>query len=181
MEERGVKVKIGVFVVAGISLFVLFFYLLGTFRFSGGRELRLHFRANPGLNTGAAVMVLGLKAGYVKNIKLLGADTPVVDGHHLPVRVIITVDDEYFKLFTGATRFSVGSAGVLGERYLSIDPGYGGEGTLDTSKTLVGQGGGGIGGMMASAGKLMGRMEEADDAWAEIEAMRGGGEEPTLH
>ena len=27
----------------------------------------------------------------------------------------------------------------------------------------------------------MGRMEEADDAWAEIEAMRGGGEEPTLH
>lgn len=150
-EERSTQTKVGIFILIGIitiGMMVVYFGRLG----EGVRNyysLRVEFPNASGLIRGSEVLLAGAKIGRLVNDPTI---LPDMNGVYVELRIFDSVK------IPSASEFSVGSSGLLGDKFVQIDlkPGAKDSGSIAPGTTIQGtNGGGGLGGMAEDAGALV--------------------------
>lgn len=150
-EERSTQTKVGIFILIGIitiGLMVVYFGRLG----EGVRNyynLRVEFPNASGLIRGSEVLLAGAKIGRLVNDPTI---LPDMNGVYVELRIFDSVK------IPSASEFTVGSSGLLGDKFVQIDlkPGAKDSPTIAPGTTIQGTNdGGGLGGMAEDAGALV--------------------------
>lgn len=115
-KESGYTWKLGMFVVAGLLLFVVTIYYVGKQKnlFGDTFNLKTKFKTVSGLQVGNNVRFSGINIGTVDEIELL-TDTSVV--------VTLTIKDNVQRFIKTDALASIGSDGLMGDKILTISPG----------------------------------------------------------
>jgi len=110
------NIRLGIFVVAGISALILGLYFIGENRNMFGNTFRLYtkFHNVKGLQSGNNVRYAGIDVGTVKNIEILN-DTLV--------RVDIEIEEKLKNVIRKNSMTSIGTDGLMGNTLLNIEPG----------------------------------------------------------
>jgi len=141
MALKKIEIKVGLVVV--VATLILFFSLLWVkdFRLNHDRyELTIIFPTVGGLTSGDPVYVAGVQTGQVQQIVLRAND----------VLVAISLDGTVS--LSAGSRFSIQSMGLMGEKFVSIEPGQGTE-PIDPGEVIDGHYRGGM-------SEVMGQVEE---------------------
>lgn len=137
MTSRGIEISVGLFMLAGcLALAMLAFRVSGLSLDSGGKHYTLYasFENASGLNVRSRVTLAGVLVGRVTAIELDPVDM------RARATLEIDADVDYLSVDTIA---AIKTAGVLGEKYISLsvggDPELLGDGDVieDTQSTLV--------------------------------------------
>lgn len=154
MNGERSEVKVGAVALGGIALFMAIISFLGTFSFAGsGYELAVRYNEVGGLKDGHVVRYAGVDVGTVRQVK--------VDGNQ--VIAVLKIKDG-IKIPEGAI-FSLGADGMLGERFVSINPPAKISGQyLENGQTVNGVQGAGLDEFMTSAAKALEKVEGVSDA-----------------
>jgi ABC-type transporter Mla subunit MlaD len=150
-EERGTQIKVGIFILIGlvtVGLMVVYFGRLGE-GFSNYYNVRVEFSNASGLLRGSEVLLAGAKVGRITNEPTI---LPDMRGVYVDVRIL-----EQVQIPVGST-FSIGSSGLLGDKYIEIALDSTGKETAYIKPGAVLKGAendGGIAGMAAGAGDLI--------------------------
>jgi phospholipid/cholesterol/gamma-HCH transport system substrate-binding protein len=117
MEKVKLELVVGIFVAIGIACLAYLSIKLGKLELVGGNlyEVEAEFDSASGLKPGAAVEIAGVEVGRIKAIRLK-EDRALV---------LLSIHDGV-KLYTD-TIASVKTRGIIGEKFLSLSPGGGGE------------------------------------------------------
>lgn len=115
-QTKKFKVRLGLFVVGGLTLFVLTIFIIGKQKnlFSPVFELTTNFHNVSGLQVGSNIRFSGINVGTVDNISILNDSTVQVD---LLVRKNV---QQFIKEDCEA---AIGSEGVIGDKVLFITQG----------------------------------------------------------
>ncbi len=109
------EAKIGIFFLACLAIIIYTWFRVLDFSIKEGFELKARFESVEGLVEGAQVQIAGIKVGQVKQIRF-DQDT----GKAL---VILEIKDEYRDSIPRDSRLLMRTKGLLGDRYLVIEPG----------------------------------------------------------
>jgi phospholipid/cholesterol/gamma-HCH transport system substrate-binding protein len=128
-KDTSYKIKLGIFISLGITLFILGIYFIGerqqlfrsTFHLSGV------FKDVSGLQAGNNVRLSGINVGTVENISIV-SDTSI--------RVEILIDENIRKFIKKDAVASIGSEGLMGNKILIINPGTGGKMGIENNDTV---------------------------------------------
>lgn len=117
MDKSRMELTVGVFVLIGIVCLGYLSIKLGKLELVGGDvyEVEAPFNSASGLKPGAAVEIAGVEVGRVKSIALRDDQAIVRLAVHNSV-----------KLYTD-TFASIKTRGIIGEKFISLSPGGGGE------------------------------------------------------
>lgn len=117
MENAKLEFIVGVFVLVGIVCLGYLSIKLGKLELIGGDvyEVVAQFNTASGLKTGSAVEIAGVEVGRVRAI-ILNEDRAAVT---------LAVDNRV-KLYTD-TIASIKTRGIIGEKFLALSPGGGGD------------------------------------------------------
>jgi phospholipid/cholesterol/gamma-HCH transport system substrate-binding protein len=112
------KIRLGLFVIIGLLIFVLATYLIGDKQkmFGNTVQLATSFNNVNGLQLGNNVRYSGVNVGTVRNIEMIG-DTNI--------RVEMIIDKEIFKHIKKNAVATIGSDGLVGSMVINILPGKG--------------------------------------------------------
>jgi len=110
------KVRLGVFVIIGLLLFVLAIYFIGEKQkmFGETRQLSAIFNNVSGLQLGNNVRYSGINVGTVREIIMINDTT---------IRVDMIIDKEVFKHIKKNAVATIGSDGLVGNMIINIVPG----------------------------------------------------------
>lgn len=122
MSERNIEVKVGILVAICLGLLVTFIIVLGDVSSSSGAKLYLDVDTSATLKTGAPVKVAGVPAGKVTEVDYRGGAVDAQTGRPVFVRVTLAIEPEMLATLRGDTRFYITNQGVLGEKYVEIEP-----------------------------------------------------------
>lgn len=128
-HSRSVEIWVGVFIAAGMAaLFMLAMKVsnLSAATETGGYEIKAKFQNISGLKERAAVMVAGVKVGRVTEIGF--------DPQTFEAVVTLHIGDDY-KILPSDTSASILTSGLLGEKYVGLEPG-GDEAVLKEGDTI---------------------------------------------
>lgn len=117
MQKRTLEIWVGLFVVAGmVALFFLSMKVssLNKFSVDEGYIVEAHFENVGGLKVRSPVSVSGVKVGRVDAIRY--------DMENYEARVTLLIDSKY-NAFPEDTSASIFTSGLLGEQYVSLEPG----------------------------------------------------------
>ncbi len=120
------EIKLGAFVIVtslAFAFLILTFGEVPIFK-PKTKEYVVYFKDVGGLSVGAEVRVSGIRVGKVRDL-ILEANR---------VKVIFSVE-ERVKLFKNASA-TIGTLGLMGDKYLAIDPGDPGSGVLREGNTI---------------------------------------------
>ncbi len=123
MGNRGLEMKVGLFLMVSVAILMGFLFILGTFDFGDGHVIQLQFPNTGGLRNGAKVKISGVQAGKIQEIQFLGGKETNARGEPIYVRIEIEVNEEMAPVLTEGSTFSVSTEGILGEKYVEISPG----------------------------------------------------------
>lgn len=129
-KSSNYNLKLGIFVILGLTLFVATIYLIGYNKnlFSNTFRLKTEFKNVSGLKEGNMVRFSGINVGTVKNIEFI-SDSAVV------VNLIIKEDvQKYIKTDAIA---SIGSDGLMGDKVLTIFPGINSDKIVTDNATIA--------------------------------------------
>ena len=135
IQRRSVEVTVGLFVIAGLALLVFFIFVIGDFStaFQPHYRLRVLFNSANGINDGAPVQYAGVEIGKVERLNIVYPQDHAVPKVQLvivlPASVSVRADDEA----------SISTFGLLGEKYLEINPGGGQGPVLEPNGLLIGK------------------------------------------
>ena len=117
MEKAKLELVVGLFVLAGIVCLGYLAVKLGKLELVGGNvyEVEAQFDTASGLKPGSAIEIAGVEVGRVRGI-VLNNDRATVK---------LTVNDTV-KLYTD-TIASIKTRGIIGEKFLALSPGGGGD------------------------------------------------------
>ena len=117
MEKTKLEFIVGVFVLVGIVCLGYLSIKLGKLELIGGNvyEVVAQFNTASGLKAGSSVEIAGVEVGRVRAITL----------NEDRAAVILAVDDKV-KLYTD-TIASIKTRGIIGEKFLALSPGGGGD------------------------------------------------------
>ncbi len=117
MEKTRLEFIVGVFVLTGIVCLGYLSIKLGKLELIGGNvyEVIAQFNTASGLKAGSSVEIAGVEVGRVRAITL----------NEDRAAVILAVDNKV-KLFTD-TIASIKTRGIIGEKFLALSPGGGGD------------------------------------------------------
>ncbi|HYB09033.1 MAG TPA: outer membrane lipid asymmetry maintenance protein MlaD [Alphaproteobacteria bacterium] len=118
-----VETIMGAFVLLVAGIFLVFAYLSANLQPPGGYSVTAVFSSVDGLSQGADVRVGGVKVGIVTR--------QAVDPRHY--NAVVTMDIERDVKLPVDTKAVIASAGLLGGKYVKIEPGH--------SQTLLAPGG----------------------------------------
>jgi phospholipid/cholesterol/gamma-HCH transport system substrate-binding protein len=118
MKKFAMETTVGIFVLLGLVLVGYMTIKLGhvTFFGDGSYSLYARFTSVAGLRSGNPVKMLGMQIGRVKSLR--------IDQEDLKVVVEIRIKDG-IKVYDDAMA-SIKTEGLIGDCYVSIDPGGGG-------------------------------------------------------
>ena len=151
-EDKGTQIKVGLFILIGlltVGMMVIYFGRLGE-GFSSYYNVKVEFTNASGLLRGSEILLAGAKVGRITNEPVI---LPDMRGVYVDVRILDQV-----KIPVGS-KFSIGSSGLLGDKYIEISlDGAGAEkGFIKAGDVLKGsESSGGIAGMAEGAGALIG-------------------------
>ena len=151
-EDKGTQIKVGLFILIGlltVGMMVIYFGRLGE-GFSSYYNVKVEFTNASGLLRGSEILLAGAKVGRITNEPVI---LPDMRGVYVDVRILDQV-----KIPVGS-KFSIGSSGLLGDKYIEISlDGAGAEkGFIKAGDVLKGsESSGGIAGMTEGAGALIG-------------------------
>ena len=135
IKRRSVEVTVGFFVIAGLALMVFFIFVIGDFStaFQPHYRLRVVFDSANGINDGAPVQYAGVEVGKVERLDIIYPRDHAVPKVQLvivlPASVNVRANDEA----------SISTFGLLGEKYLELNPGDGQGPVLEPNGLLVGK------------------------------------------
>jgi len=114
-EGIGTRVKLGLFVLAGLFVLILTLYLIGKSQnlFGSNVELKARFRNVSGLISGSNVLFSGIQVGTVNKIKIIDDTT---------IEVGFLVDKEMLPYIHQNARVSIGTEGLMGNKIINILP-----------------------------------------------------------
>jgi phospholipid/cholesterol/gamma-HCH transport system substrate-binding protein len=117
MEKAKLEFIVGVFVLIGIVCLGYLSIKLGKLELIGGNvyEVIAQFNTASGLKAGSSVEIAGVEVGRIRAITLKDDRAAVV----------LAVDDKV-KLYTD-TIASIKTRGIIGEKFLALSPGGGGD------------------------------------------------------
>jgi phospholipid/cholesterol/gamma-HCH transport system substrate-binding protein len=117
MENTKLEMVVGVFVLVGIVCLAYLSIKLGKLELVGGDvfEVEAQFTSASGLKPGSAIEIAGVEVGRVRGITL------IEDRAKVKLAVNNTV-----KLYTD-TFASIKTRGIIGEKFLALSPGGGGD------------------------------------------------------
>ena len=117
MEKTRLEFIVGVFVLTGIVCLGYLSIKLGKLELIGGNvyEVIAQFNTASGLKAGSSVEIAGVEVGRVRTITL----------NEDRAAVILAVDNKV-KLYTD-TIASIKTRGIIGEKFLALSPGGGGD------------------------------------------------------
>lgn len=111
MKEMNNEAKVGAFTLAGAVILAGMISFMGTFDFgSDGYNLTVTYDDALGIMSGSQVRYAGVPVGSVK-------DVSIVDNK---AKVVVRMKDDI--LLPKGAKFTVGSDGVMGEKFVSISP-----------------------------------------------------------
>lgn len=116
MKDHNINaIKLGVFVIAGLVLFIATLYALGKNRnlFGTQFELRTRFRDVNGLLVGNNVRFSGIDVGSVRSVTILNDTT---------IEVVMNVDRKMKKFIRTNAQATLGTDGLIGNRVVNLAP-----------------------------------------------------------
>jgi len=119
MKRRSIETAVGIFVLIGLLGVAYMTVKLGKLDFLGGqyRELKARFGSISGLRPGTEIRMLGIQIGRVEGFTL--DQENLVALVNMKIRSNIRIYDDAIA--------SIKTSGLIGDRYVSIDPGGSGE------------------------------------------------------
>jgi len=117
MQSRSVEAVVGLFLCLGVAaILILTFQVSDLQRGVNGNSYTVYanFENSGGLKVGSSVSMAGVNIGRVTSIE--------IDSDTFESRVAITVEDQ-FDMLPKDSSASILTAGLLGERYIGIEPG----------------------------------------------------------
>ncbi len=116
MEQRALKLKVGLFVLATFIIFVIFVFIFGGDKvlFKRRYNLNTSFTNAAGLNQGAAVRLSGVRIGSVKKVEF--PSDPDIN----LIKVIMEVSEEGMRRITPDSVATIQTEGLLGDKYIEI-------------------------------------------------------------
>ena len=117
MEKAKLEVMVGVFVLVGIVCLGYLAIKLGKLELVGGDvyEVEAQFNTASGLKSGATIEIAGVEVGRVRGI--------VLNDDRATVKLAV---NKTVKLYTD-TIASIKTRGIIGEKFLNLSPGGGGD------------------------------------------------------
>ena len=148
------ETKVGALTLGGAVILAAMISFLGAFKlFDGGYDLHVAYPSVNGLQAGSPVRYAGVPIGSVKAAKVE------------PDQILITMHVDKNVQIPQEAEFSIGSDGVMGEKYVDIRPPKKYSGVyLKPGSSLTGQPGGDINDFMANSGKVLEKVEGIADA-----------------
>jgi len=117
MEKAKLELVVGIFVLVGIACLAYLSIKLGKLEVIGGDvyEVEAQFNTATGLKPGASIEIAGVEVGRVKDITLKDDRAAVLLAVNRSV-----------KLYSD-TIASIKTRGIIGEKFMALSPGGGGE------------------------------------------------------
>ncbi|MDB5152544.1 MAG: hypothetical protein JWR54_1295 [Mucilaginibacter sp.] len=114
----GQKIKIGVFVIAGLAVLVLAIFFIGNKKnlFTATFNVNGMFKNVNGLQVGNNVRFAGINVGVVEDILIMTDSS---------VKVVLTLNNDVKKFIKKDAKISIGSDGLMGDKLVIITPGGG--------------------------------------------------------
>lgn len=137
-KEKSIELKVGALVFVCTTLMVWFIWMLGDF--GGGSEYLIHvdYPTASDIKVGAPVKVAGVSAGKVQRVEYWGGRKDEASGRHVTVRVTLGLEKPVGETLHADARFYISTLGMLGEKYVEVDPGTPTEASLPTGAAVVG-------------------------------------------
>ncbi len=112
-KDSGFTWKLGMFVAAGLALFVIAIYVIGKQKniFGSTFRLKAEFKTVSGLKVGNNVRFSGINIGTVDEIKLITDTSVMVD---------LLIKKEFQQFIKTDALASIGSDGLMGDKVLTI-------------------------------------------------------------
>jgi len=123
MKGHALEVKVGILITLCGGVLAAFIILLGDFGIANGEVLYMDVPTSANLKSGAHVKIAGVRAGKVTKIDYLGGETDSETGKPVYVRVTLTIERDKFVSLREDANIFITSVGVLGEKYVEINPG----------------------------------------------------------
>ena len=117
MERGRIELVVGIFVLVGVFCLGYLAVKLGKLELVGGDYYELHadFSSASGLKSGAPIEIAGVQVGRVKGIHLKSDQAAVV----LAIQEDVEVYNDAIA--------SIKTRGIIGEKFMELSPGGGGE------------------------------------------------------
>ncbi len=156
MTERSNNLRVGIFVAIGLLAIALMVVYFGRFGESvrGYYRIRVEYPNASGIYKGASVLLAGAKIGLVENNPVI---LPEMDGVYVTLRIFEEVH------IPSAAQFTIGSSGLLGDRFIQIVLGKDAKSSapIQPGAVVQGKGESGIGDVTESAAALLSDIQEA--------------------
>jgi phospholipid/cholesterol/gamma-HCH transport system substrate-binding protein len=133
MAKRGENnIKLGVFVLAGLIVLMVSFYVIGnnTGMFGSSFVLKARFKNLDGLMEGNNVVFSGIQAGTVKNIAIINDTT---------IEVTMLIDSKVKGYIHNNAEAAIGTEGLMGNKVVNIQPVKGNSPIVQNGSLLAAQ------------------------------------------
>ena len=133
MAKQGENnIKLGVFVLAGLIVVMVSFYMIGnnTSMFGSSFVLKARFNNLSGLMEGNNVLFSGIQAGTVKSIEIINDTT---------IEVSMLIDSKVKAYIHNNAEAAVGTEGLMGNKVVNIQPVKGNSPIVKNGDLLVAQ------------------------------------------
>lgn len=129
------QVRVGVLILLGLAIAAYGVFRVGDLLniFTGRYELVALFPTAAGLVEGSAVTVAGLRVGQVEEVALIPLQRQFA-GNHVSVR--ISVSQDVREQIRADSRAQLRTQGLLGDRYIDVEPGSPGAPVLQPGDTI---------------------------------------------
>ncbi len=121
--ERSIEVKVGILILLSIGILGAFILVMGGLSFEKTYVVFVDFDNPGGLQSGAPVRIAGVKVGKVEELAFRGGEIDPQTGRRTLVRARVNIEQRVKQAIHEDADFYVTTQGVLGEQFLSIDPG----------------------------------------------------------
>jgi phospholipid/cholesterol/gamma-HCH transport system substrate-binding protein len=123
LKEKNLQTRVGILVFISLIIFLLFVYLLSDVRFKSSSGIYIDYQSSSDLKTGAPVKISGVTLGKVKNVEFFGGKFFKNPGRRVYVRIAIDIDRDQLDCIHRDAKFYISTLGLLGEKYIEIEPG----------------------------------------------------------
>ena len=134
MKKKWTEFRVGIFVILGIAILVLFIFKIGDFKVGpGGYSVKIIFGFVNGVKTSAPVRVAGVDVGEIASLRIFF--DPQEDKNK--VEILVRLKKEARIPIDSAVW--INTLGLLGEKYVEIMPGEDYTNFLKEGDTIIGE------------------------------------------
>ncbi len=137
------ETKVGLFLIVSIAVILVSIVFLGKIRlFRSSHRYFVEFANVEALPPKAAVKVAGVEIGKVGKVELVKG------------RARVTIDINHSVVVHGDARVRIGSTGIIGTRFVELDPGSEAAPVLEENAIIQGEGGASLEAMLSKVSSL---------------------------